>query len=119
MAECLFMFLKHKEISQFLCNQGSNLVAGFKNRACILCSAHMGDVSIHFNELDTYVQGAGMNMVMAKLSAFIKKRTVRIKRGETRNFTNFSLLEEKAVSENEGMIITTSMTRHLQELSDS
>jgi hypothetical protein len=104
----IHVFKMHKEISQFLYNQGSNSVEGFKNRARIRCSAH-GDVSTHFSELDTSVQGARMSMVTArnKISAFIQKSTVRIKCGETRNFINFSLLEEKVVSENEGMIITT------------
>jgi hypothetical protein len=99
----IHVFKIHKEIYQFLCNQGSNLVEGFENRA------HMGDVPTLLNELDTSVQGAGLNMVKArnKLSAFIQERTVRIKCGETRNFVNFSLLEEKVVSENEGMIIAT------------
>ncbi|KAG6925045.1 zinc finger BED-type containing 8 [Chelydra serpentina] len=115
------IFEMREEISQFLCNQSSNLVDDFENREFILCLAYMADVFTHLNELNTSMQGTGMNTVMAreKLSAFIRKLPVWIKRVEKRNFTNFPLLEETVVSENEGMTITTEVTKHLQQLSDS
>ncbi|KAG6935642.1 zinc finger BED-type containing 8, partial [Chelydra serpentina] len=80
----------------------------------------MADVVTHLNELNTSMQGTGMNTVTAreKLSACIRKLPVWIK-FEKRNVTNFPFLEEIVVSENEGMTIATEVTKHLQQLSDS
>ncbi|CAM5083191.1 unnamed protein product [Eretmochelys imbricata] len=110
-----------EEISQFLCNQSSNLVDDFKNREFILCLAYTADVFTLLNELNTSIEETGMNTVTTreKLSAFIRKLPVWIKHVEKRNFTNFPFLEETIVSENEGMTIATEVTKHLQQLSDS
>ncbi|CAM4449741.1 unnamed protein product [Lepidochelys kempii] len=53
------IFEMREKISQFLCNQSSNLVDDFENREFILCLAYMANVFTHLNELNTSMQGTG------------------------------------------------------------
>jgi hypothetical protein len=55
-----------EKISQFLCNQGSNLVEDFESRGFNFLQVYMADVFTHQKELNTSMQRTGMNMVKAR-----------------------------------------------------
>ncbi|GLV20116.1 hypothetical protein CBL_21336, partial [Carabus blaptoides fortunei] len=111
------VFEMRAEIIQFLTNQRSNLVEEFGKRESILRLAYLADIFSQLNELNISLQGFGVNTITAreKLSAFISKLSVWIKRVGKNNFANFPLLEE-IVSEIEFNTIAREVATHLHQL---
>ena len=114
------VFELHKEIQQFLRQRGSGIAEHFENEKFILSLAYLADIFSHLNELNTSIQGTGMNMITAreKMSAFTNKLPIWINRIGSGNYANFPKLDEVSNAENV-LLIVTEMKEHLQVLSQS
>jgi len=114
------VFELHKEIQQFLRQRGSGIAEHFENEKFILSLAYLADIFSHLNELNTSIQGTGMNMITAreKMSAFTNKLPIWINRIGSGNYANFPKLDEVSNAENL-LLIVTEMKEHLQVLSQS
>ena len=69
------VFKLRKEIGMFLKPWGSSLVVHFESESFILSLANFSKIFTHLNDLNTSIQGKGINMITGreKISAFTRK----------------------------------------------
>ena len=106
----------------FLRQRGSSLVVHFESEDFILSLAYLSDIFTHLNDLNTSIQGKGINMITGreKISAFTGKLSIWKNRIDRGNYANFPKLDEVSTSmtslpEN----IMVQIKEHLQVLSQS
>ena len=101
------VFELRKEIEMFLKQRGSSLVVHFESEDFILSLAYLSDIFTHLNDLNTSIQGKGINMITGreKISAFTSKLSIWKNRIDCGNYANFPKLDEVSAS-------TTSLPEH-------
>ena len=89
-------FELHKETKQFLRQRGCSIVEHFENENFILSLVYLTDIFSHLNDLNTPIQGRGINMITAreKVSAFVNKLLIWRNRIECENSAKFPNLNE-------------------------
>ena len=113
------VFELHKEIELFLGQKGCSIVENFENENFILSLAYLADIFSHLNDMNTSIQGTGINMITAreKVYAFTNKLSIWKHRITCGNYANFPNLDEVFNSTNPfPEHFVTEIKEHLQGL---
>ena len=106
----------------FLRQRGSGLVVHFESEDFILSLAYLLDTFTHLKDLNTSIQGKGINVITGreKISAFTKKLAIWKNCIDFENYANFPKLDEVSTSETSlPEHIMIQIKEHLQVLSQS
>ena len=112
------VFELREEIVQVLISQNYYFVKDFESNDAMLRLAYLADIFSHLNETNLSMQGFGINIIICseKLSSFIAKLEIWIRRVEKGKFANFPLLDS-VIAEIEKNTIIPDIVIDLRRLS--